>query len=51
LAAKTLTAREAYQILRDIAQGCTMRRIGQQSRAEIYCGLMTVEAGGWVFTF
>ena len=52
MAAKTLTAREAYQILRDIAQGVrTMRRIGQQSWAEICCGLMTVEADGWVFTF
>lgn len=52
MAAKTLTAREAYQILRDIVQGVrTMRRIGQQSWAEIYCGLMTVEADGWVFTF
>ncbi len=52
LAANPLTAREAYQILRDIALGIrTMRRIGQQSWAEIYCGLMTVEADGWVLTF
>ena len=52
LEAKPLTAREAYQILRDIALGVrSMRRLGQQSWAEIYCGLMTVEADGWVLTF
>ena len=50
--AKPLTAREAYQILRDIALGVRrMRRLGQPSWAEIYCGLMTVEADGWVLTF
>lgn len=49
LEAKLLTAREAYQILRDIALGVrSMRRLGEQSWAEIYCGLMTVEADGWV---
>ncbi|ESW36615.1 MULTISPECIES: DUF7693 family protein [Pseudomonas] len=52
MAANPLTAREAYQILRDIALGIrTMRRIGQQSWAEIHCGSMTVEADGWVLTF
>ncbi len=50
--AKPLTAREAYQILRDIALGVRrMRRLGQPSWAEIYCGLMTVEADGWVLMF
>ncbi|MGP4958104.1 DUF7693 family protein [Pseudomonas helleri] len=50
--AKPLTAREAYQILRDIALGVrSMRRLGEQSWAEIYCGLMTVETDGWVLTF
>ncbi|MCE0952442.1 MULTISPECIES: hypothetical protein [Pseudomonas] len=52
MAEKTLTVREAYQILRDIALGVRIiRRIGLQSWAEIYCGLMTVEAEGWVLTF
>ena len=52
LAAKPLTAREAYQIPRYIAlEVRTMRRIGQQSWAEIYRGLMTVETDGWVLTF
>ncbi|MFG0670871.1 hypothetical protein ACF8E6_10010 [Pseudomonas sp. xss_1] len=52
MTAKPLTAREAYQILRDIALGVrTTRRIGQQPWAEIYFGLMTVEADGWVLTF
>lgn len=46
-----LTAREAYQILRDIALGVrTMRRVGKQSWPEIYCGLMVVEVDGWVVT-
>lgn len=48
---KTLTPREAYQILRDIAQGIRpMRRIGEQRWLEIQSGLMTVEVDGWVFT-
>lgn len=48
---KPLTAREAYQILRDIALGVrTMRRVGKQSWPEIYCGLMVVEVDGWVIT-
>lgn len=50
--AKLLTAREAYQILRDIALGIrSMRRLGQQSWPDIYGGLMTVDADGWVLTF
>ncbi|WP_372242361.1 hypothetical protein [Pseudomonas sp. ANT_J12] len=28
-----------------------MRRLGNQSWPEIYCGLTTVEADGWVITF
>ncbi|MDC6379910.1 hypothetical protein BW687_006930 [Pseudomonas graminis] len=47
-----LTARETYQVLRDIALGVrSMRRIGKHAWAEIYCGLMTVETDGWVITF
>ncbi|WP_110970267.1 DUF7693 family protein [Pseudomonas huaxiensis] len=48
---QTLTPREAYQILRDIAQGIRlMRRIGEQGWLEIGNGLLTVEVDGWVFT-
>lgn len=51
LNSKTLTPREAYQILRDIAQGIRpMRRIGEQRWPDIQSGLMTVEVDGWVFT-
>lgn len=47
-----LTAREACQVLRDIALGeRIMRRLGDQSWRTIYCGLMTVEVDGWVITF
>lgn len=47
-----LLAREVYQILRDIALGVrTMRRLGNLSWPEIYCGLMAVEVDGWVVTF
>ncbi|MFT0475642.1 hypothetical protein ACMSI6_17160 [Pseudomonas antarctica] len=47
-----LSAREACQVLRDIALGTRiMRRLGTQSWPEIHCGLMTVEADGWVITF
>ena len=50
--AKPLTAREAYKILRDIALGVrSMRRLGEQSWVEIYCGSITVEADGWVLKF
>ncbi len=52
LSPKPLTAREAYQVLRDIALGIrTMCRQGSQSWTEIYCGLMTVEVDGWIITF
>lgn len=51
LSALPLTAREAYQVLRDIALGTrTMRRLGTQSWVEIYCGQMTVETDDWVIT-
>ncbi|QKS80984.1 DUF7693 family protein [Pseudomonas bijieensis] len=51
MAPTPLTAREAYQILRDIAIGVrTMRRLGGLSWSEIYCGQMTVEADGLVLT-
>ncbi|WP_415264827.1 hypothetical protein [Pseudomonas serbica] len=52
MSAKPLTAREAYQVLRDLALGVrTMRRLGEKSWTEMYCGMMTVEADGWVITF
>jgi hypothetical protein len=52
LSEKSLTAREAYQVLRDIALGVrTMRRLGTTSWTEMYCGMMTVEVDGWVITF
>ncbi|WP_277962739.1 DUF7693 family protein [Pseudomonas sp. RIT-To-2] len=52
MSAKSLTARETYQILRDIALGIRlMRRLGEQSWSQIYCGRMSVEADGWVITF
>ncbi|MEB3841180.1 DUF7693 family protein [Pseudomonas guariconensis] len=51
MAANPLTARETYQVLRDIALGVrTMRRLGARSWSEIYCGQMTVETDGWVLT-
>lgn len=44
LSAKPLTAREAYQVLRDIALGVrTMRRLGEKSWTEMYSCMMTVE--------
>lgn len=47
-----LTAREAYQVMRDIALGVrNMRRLGTHSWTEIYTGLMAVEVDGWVITF
>ncbi len=51
MTSRTLTPREAYQILRDIAQGTRpLRRLTEQTWLEIDCGLMTVEVDGWVFT-
>ncbi|MFJ4374935.1 hypothetical protein ACIP1T_20315 [Pseudomonas japonica] len=48
---RALTPREAYQILRDIAQGIRpMRRIGEQNWTQVRNGLLTVEVDGWVFT-
>ncbi|WP_341524014.1 hypothetical protein AABC73_13575 [Pseudomonas sp. G.S.17] len=52
MSAKSLTAREAYQVLRDISLGVrTMRRLGTKSWTDMYCGMMTVEVDGWVITF
>lgn len=44
LSAKPLTAREAYQVLRDIALGVrTMRCLGEKSWTEMYGGMMPVK--------
>jgi len=52
LSAKSLTARETCQVLRDIAFSVrTMRRLGEKSWTDIYCGMVTVEVDGWVITF
>ncbi|XAW93409.1 hypothetical protein ABDX87_28650 [Pseudomonas abietaniphila] len=46
-----LTAREVYQVLKDVALGTrTMHRASQQTWNEIYNGLMTVEIDGWHLT-
>ena len=51
MSAHPLTAREAYQVHRDIALGVRlMRRLGTQAWSEIYCGQMAVDADGWVIT-
>jgi hypothetical protein len=43
-----LTAREVYQVLKDVALGTrTMTRTSSQSWSEIYHGLMPVEIDGW----
>lgn len=48
---KMLTAHEVYQILRDTSRGTrSMRRITKTGWDEIYCGLMTVDVGGWEIT-
>jgi len=47
-----LTARDTSQVLKDIALGVRpMRRLGDQARADRYCGPMTVESDGWMITF
>lgn len=39
-------------MLRDIAFSVrTMRRLGEKSWTDIYCGMVTVEVDGWVITF
>ncbi|RIA35953.1 hypothetical protein DFO61_0408 [Ectopseudomonas oleovorans] len=43
----TLTAREAYQVLRDIALGIRVMRRVDRSPQPNY-GLMTIEVDGWV---
>ncbi|BBH46072.1 hypothetical protein [Pseudomonas sp. KU43P] len=48
----SLTTREAYQVLRDIALGIrTMHRVSGQRWAQRQCGQMTVEVEGWVLAF
>ncbi|KIQ59506.1 MULTISPECIES: DUF7693 family protein [Pseudomonas] len=52
MATQPLTAREAYQVLRDIALGVRiLRRLDEQSWMDIHSGPMTVEADGWVIRF
>lgn len=47
-----LTARDTSQVLKDIALGVRpMRRLGDQARADSYCGPMAVESDGWMITF
>src|SRR5213080_2498054 len=49
--ASALTAREVYQVLKDIAMGViTMRRLSALSWSEIYAGHMPVEVDGWTLT-
>ena len=46
-----LTARDVYQVLKDVALGTRiMRRTSSQSLSEIYNGLMPVEIDGWRLT-
>ena len=46
-----LTAREVYQLLKDVALGTrTMTKNCSQSWSEIYNGLMPVEIDGWQLT-
>jgi hypothetical protein len=47
-----LKAREVYQILKDVALGLrTMRRVSDQSCADLHSGVITVEIDGWEMTF
>ena len=47
-----LTAQEVHQVLHDVSVGSrSMRRLTEHTWNEIYCGLMTVEADGWMITF
>lgn len=49
---RMLTAQEVHQVLHDVSVGSrSMRRITDHTWNEIYCGLMTVEADGWMITF
>ena len=46
-----LTAREVYQVLKDVALGTRiMHRASLQTWNEVYNGLMTVEIDGWRLT-
>lgn len=47
----SLTAREVYQVLKDVALGTLpLTRAGSHSWNEIYHGLMPVEIDGWLLT-
>ncbi|WP_338523682.1 hypothetical protein NUH87_28820 [Pseudomonas batumici] len=49
--ATALTAREVYQVLKDVALGVrTLRRLSTQSWNEIHTGPMPVEVDGWTLT-
>ncbi|EST14464.1 hypothetical protein EDP1_1411 [Pseudomonas putida S610] len=51
MATPSLTPREVYQILRDIALGIRdLQRVSDLRWAEIACGSMTVQADGWTLT-
>jgi hypothetical protein len=46
-----LSAREAYQLLKDIALGVRqMSRAGEQGWAAIHCGPMPIRVEGWQLT-
>lgn len=47
-----LNAREAYQILKDIALGVrAMQRTSKESFAELHSGVMAVDVDGWKIAF
>jgi hypothetical protein len=49
---RMLTAQEVHQVLHDVSVGSrSMRRITEHTWNEINCGLMTVDADGWMITF
>jgi hypothetical protein len=50
-ATSPLTARDVYQVLKDVALGTRiMHRASLQTWNEVYNGLMTVEIDGWLLT-
>jgi len=49
--ANSLTAREVYQVLKEVALGVrTLRRLSAQSWNEIHTGPMPVEVDSWTLT-
>jgi hypothetical protein len=49
--APRLSAREVYQVLRDVALGIRMMtRLTLKSWAEVHVGQIVVDVGGWVIT-